>query len=190
MAKVKDGKIVKDEKKEKTNFLGGKKPFSIKKGKTLKQQRSDIIKGRSDRLKSDAKKQGISVDELKKKRSDTFSTVLSPLTLAPIGRGLSLAGKVGSKVSKFLKGSDKDIILPGTDEKGADHLARKVVEMVAEQPFDFGVAQVQASVSVGVAAVLPQKPEQYRELLMSAESAVYMAKSSGGNRAEFITLES
>lgn len=82
------------------------------------------------------------------------------------------------------------IILPGTDEKGADHLARKVVEMVAEQPFDFGVAQVQASVSVGVAAVLPQKPEQYRELLMSAESAVYMAKSSGGNRAEFITLES
>jgi hypothetical protein len=107
MAKVKDGKIVKDEKKEKTNFLGGKKPFSIKKGKTLKQQRSDIIKGRSDRLKSDAKKQGISVDELKKKRSDTFSTVLSPLTLAPIGRGLSLAGKVGSKVSKFLKGSDK-----------------------------------------------------------------------------------
>ena len=44
MAKVKDGKIVKDDKKEKTNFLGGKTPFSIKKGKTLKQQRSDIIK--------------------------------------------------------------------------------------------------------------------------------------------------
>ena len=107
MAKVKDGKIVKDDKKEKTNFLGGKKSFSIKKGKTLKEQRSDIIKGRADRLKSDAKKQGISVDELKKKRSDTFSTVLSPLTLAPIGRGLSLAGKVGSKVSKFLKGSSK-----------------------------------------------------------------------------------
>ena len=107
MAKVKDGKIVKDDKKEKTNFLGGKKSFSIKKGKTLKEQRSDIIKGRADRLKSDAKKQGISVDELKKKRSDTFSTVLSPLTLAPIGRGLSLAGKLGSKVSKFLKGSSK-----------------------------------------------------------------------------------
>jgi hypothetical protein len=107
MAKVKDGKIVKDEKEEKTNFLGGKKPFSIKKGKTLKQQRSDIIKGRSDRLKSDAKKQGVSVDELKKKRSDTYSTVLAPLTFAPIGRALSLAGKAGSKVSKFLKGSDK-----------------------------------------------------------------------------------
>ena len=106
MAKVKDGKIIKDDKKEKTNFLGGKTPFSIKKGKTLKQQRSDIIKGRADRLKSDAKKQGISVEQLKKKRSDTYSTVLSPLTFLPIGKGISLAGKAGSNISKFLKGSD------------------------------------------------------------------------------------
>ena len=105
MAKVKDGKIVKDEKEEKTNFLGGKKPFSIKKGKTLKQQRSDIIKGRSDRLKSDAKKQGVSVDELKKKRSDTYSTVLAPLTLSPRVRSFIWASQAGWKVSKFLTGT-------------------------------------------------------------------------------------
>ena len=80
------------------------------------------------------------------------------------------------------------IILPGTDEKGADYLAAHIVEAVSEQPFDFGVGKVQASVSVGVAAVLPVKPDQYRELLMSAESAVYMAKSSGGNRAEFVPV--
>ncbi len=62
------------------------------------------------------------------------------------------------------------------------------MEAVSEQPFDFGVAQVQASVSVGVAAVMPKQPDQYRELLMSAESAVYMAKSGGGNRAEFVIM--
>ena len=112
MSKVKDGKIIKDDKKEKTNFLGGKTPFKVTtntkaKNKTLKQQRSDIIKARADRLKSDAKKQGISVEQLKKKRSDTYSTVLSPLTMLPIGRGINLAGKLGSRVSKFLKGSDK-----------------------------------------------------------------------------------
>ena len=112
MAKVKDGKIVKDDKKEKTNFLGGTKKFKTTTNpkatnKTTKQQRDDLIKRRGERLKSDAKKQGISVDELKKKRSDTYSTVLAPLTFAPVGRALSLAGKAGSKVSKFLKGSDK-----------------------------------------------------------------------------------
>ncbi|MBA53562.1 MAG: hypothetical protein CMK89_03835 [Pseudomonadales bacterium] len=81
------------------------------------------------------------------------------------------------------------IILPGTDEKGADHLAARIVESVAEQPFDFGIARVQASVSVGVAAVLPKRPDQHQDLLMSAESAVYMAKSGGGNRVEFVTIE-
>lgn len=112
MAKVKDGKIIKDDKKENTNFLGGTKKFKTTTNpkatnKTTKQQRDDLIKRRGERLKSDAKKQGISVDELKKKRSDTYSTVLAPLTFAPIGRGLNLASKVGSKVSKFLKGTDK-----------------------------------------------------------------------------------
>jgi len=108
MAKVKDGKIIKEE----TNFLGGSKKFKtttnpLSKNRTTKQQRDELIKNRDARLKSDAKKQGISVDELKKKRSDTYSTVLSPLTMLPVGRALNLAGKVGSKVSKFLKGGDK-----------------------------------------------------------------------------------
>ena len=112
MAKVKDGKIIKDDKKENTNFLGGTKKFKTTTNpkatnKTTKQQRDDLIKRREERLKSDAKKQGISVDELKKKRSDTYSTVLSPLTMLPVGRALNLAGKAGSKISKFLKGTDK-----------------------------------------------------------------------------------
>lgn len=112
MAKVKDGKIIKDDKKENTNFLGGTKKFKTTTNpkatnKTTKQQRDDLIKRRGERLKSDAKKQGISVDELKKKRSDTYSTVLSPLTMLPVGRALNLAGKAGSKISKFLKGTDK-----------------------------------------------------------------------------------
>ena len=37
---------------------------------TLREQRAKIIKDRANRLKSDAKKQGISVEELKQKRSD------------------------------------------------------------------------------------------------------------------------
>ena len=106
--KVKDGKIIKEE----TNFLGGKKKFKTTTNpkatnKTTKQQRNELIKKRGERLKSDAKKQGISVEELKKKRSDTYSTVLSPLTMLPVGRALNLVGKTGSKISKFLKGGDK-----------------------------------------------------------------------------------
>ena len=97
MAKVKDGKI-------------------IKKNLSQIEQRNEIIKNRAKRTESEAEKQGISVDELKKKRSDTYSTVLSPLTIAPIGRAVGLAGKVGSKISKFLKGSSKTKV-PKIDKK-------------------------------------------------------------------------
>ncbi len=104
--KVKDGKIIKEE----TNFLGGKKKFKTTTNpkatnKTTKQQRNELIKKRGERLKSDAKKQGISVEELKKKRSDTYSTVLSPLTFLPFGRALSLAGKGTSRLKKLFDSS-------------------------------------------------------------------------------------
>jgi len=79
----------------------------IKKGQTLRQQRADIIKRRAEREKADAKKQGISVEDLRQKRRDTFSTVLSPLTVLPFGRALSLAGKGTSRLKKLLSGAKK-----------------------------------------------------------------------------------
>ena len=79
----------------------------IKKGQTLKQQRAEMIKRRAEREKADAKKQGISVEDLRQKRSDTFSTVLSPLTFLPFGRALSLAGKGTSRLKKLLSGAKK-----------------------------------------------------------------------------------
>ena len=79
----------------------------LKKGKTLRQQRADIIKRRAEREKADAKKQGISVEDLRQKRRDTFSTVLSPLTVLPFGRALSLAGKGTSRLKKLLSGAKK-----------------------------------------------------------------------------------
>lgn len=82
------------------------------------------------------------------------------------------------------------VILPGTSEKGATHLASNIVDAVSEHPFDFGIAKINASVSVGVATVKPRKPDHFKELLMSAESAVYVAQNSGGNRVQSATMSS
>jgi diguanylate cyclase len=81
------------------------------------------------------------------------------------------------------------IILPATDEKGADYLAARVVKEVAAQPCEFGSGKVQLSVSVGVAAMLPRKAGLSKDILMSAESAVYVAKNGGGNRVEFAEVD-
>ncbi len=73
------------------------------------------------------------------------------------------------------------VILPATEEEGALFLANQIVSNVNERPFDFGAAKISASVSVGVASVSPQKPNNYKELIELAESAVYISSSSGGN---------
>jgi len=82
---------------------------------TLKEQREKIIKARQERLARDAKKQGITPEQLLKKRRDTYLTVASPLIgLLPFGaiaRGATSlfkaakAVKKGKDVSKALKTS-------------------------------------------------------------------------------------
>lgn len=85
---------------------------------TLKEQREKIIKARQERLARDAKKQGITPEQLLKKRRDTYLTVASPLIgLLPFGaiargatalfKGIGGAAKV-SKVGKTVaKGAKK-----------------------------------------------------------------------------------
>ena len=82
---------------------------------TLKEQREKIIKARQERLARDAKKQGITPEQLLKKRKDTYLTVASPLIgLLPFGaiaRGATSlfkaakAVKKGKDASKALKTS-------------------------------------------------------------------------------------
>ena len=76
------------------------------------------------------------------------------------------------------------VILPGTTALGARFIAERVAEQIGEKPFDFGICQIQASISVGIANVQPTRPDQYRELLLSAESAVYVAQNNGGNQIQ------
>ncbi len=80
------------------------------------------------------------------------------------------------------------VLLPATSMMGARFLAEKVAEQIAEKPFDFGICQIQASISVGIASVYPTRPDQYRDLLLSAESAVYVAQNNGGGQIQQATV--
>lgn len=73
------------------------------------------------------------------------------------------------------------VILPSTDEKGATHLARQVIHGVSEREFDFGAVSVKATVSIGMACVQPKRPNNHKDLIEMAESAVYIARDNGGN---------
>lgn len=74
------------------------------------------------------------------------------------------------------------VLLPATDGEGARVLAERVAQQVAATPFDFGICQIRAHISVGIASRQPARPEQFRELLLAAESAVFRAQSQGGDQ--------
>ncbi len=76
------------------------------------------------------------------------------------------------------------ILLPNTSMTGAVHLAQRVAEQVREKPFDFGICQVHATVSIGIACEHPARMDQHKELLLAAESAVYVAQHNGGNQIQ------
>jgi diguanylate cyclase (GGDEF)-like protein len=81
------------------------------------------------------------------------------------------------------------VLLPNTDGGGALFLARQIADRVQEKPFDFGICEVHASVSVGVASERPTKMDRYKELLLAAESAVYVAQNSGGNQIQLAKVQ-
>jgi diguanylate cyclase len=81
------------------------------------------------------------------------------------------------------------VLLPATDATGAMHLAQKVAQQVCEIPFDFGICQIRASVSIGIASEHASKVDRHKELLLSAESAVYVAQNSGGNQIQLAKMQ-
>ncbi|MGB3619897.1 diguanylate cyclase [Ketobacter sp. MCCC 1A13808] len=110
----------------------------------------------------------VASDECLKNVADILERIIS--------RPADLITRYGDKVF--------GVVLPATDAVGAGYLASEVLAAVIRHPFDFGVAKIQASVSIGVACALPRQPELYKDLLMAAEGAVYVAQTSGGNRVQ------
>lgn len=93
-----------------------------------------------------------------------------------INRPADLIARYGDKVF--------GVLLPGTHADGARFIAQRVADQINQQPFNFGICQITATVSIGVATVLPTHPDQGRSLLLSAESAVYVAQNNGGNQIQ------
>ncbi|HKX39745.1 MAG TPA: sensor domain-containing diguanylate cyclase [Burkholderiaceae bacterium] len=76
-----------------------------------------------------------------------------------------------------LGGDEFAVILTGTPEAGARHVAEKILELVSRHPEH----QRGVSASIGI-AVYPQSAQSMDELLRQADQAMYMAKGSGKRR--------
>jgi diguanylate cyclase (GGDEF)-like protein len=82
-------------------------------------------------------------------------------------------------------GEEFAVILPRTDLRGAVHLARELVEAVRELRIEHGKAGsgLYVTVSAGAASANASEIGSAQALLEKADAALYVAKTTGRNRA-------
>jgi diguanylate cyclase (GGDEF)-like protein len=79
-------------------------------------------------------------------------------------------------------GEEFGIILPDTALEGAVEVAERICQAVAEYPMLFNQQTIRASISMGVAELLPKQHLLHDDLIRCADMALYNAKRAGRNR--------
>ncbi|MEZ9596696.1 diguanylate cyclase [Shewanella sp. 10N.261.52.F9] len=86
-------------------------------------------------------------------------------------------------VSRF-GGEEFAIILPNTDQVGAQQVAETIRKAISEQPIVWGEESFPLTVSIGVNSEIITSEEHTTLLLEQADKALYQAKNEGRNRTK------
>ena len=107
---------------------------------------------------------------------DCLRQIAATLTRT-VNRGSDLVARYGGEEFVFLA--------PMTDRDGILAMARRVVEAIQalQLPHADSPEKI-VTVSLGIAALVPQPGQTVESLLQQADEALYRAKSLGRNRAE------
>jgi diguanylate cyclase (GGDEF)-like protein len=115
-----------------------------------------------------------------KKLNDTYGHPAGDAALKNAAEVLKRHLRKGDEAARY-GGEEFVVILPGTDESGARHLAERVREALASHRLVFEGAKLTVTASFGL-AMWPGDGKEPEALLASADRALYAAKQAGRNR--------
>jgi diguanylate cyclase (GGDEF)-like protein len=115
-----------------------------------------------------------------KKLNDTYGHPAGDAALRASAKVLLQHLRKGDLAARY-GGEEFVVILPGTDEEGALHLAERVRGAIQKHRLVFEGARIDLSASFG-ASVWPSDGQEPDALLAAADRALYAAKQAGRNR--------
>ena len=115
-----------------------------------------------------------------KKLNDTYGHPAGDAALRACAKVLLQHLRKGDLAARY-GGEEFVVILPGTDEEGALHLAERVRGAIEKHRLIFEGARIELSASVG-ASVWPAAGQEPDALVAAADRALYAAKQAGRNR--------
>jgi diguanylate cyclase (GGDEF)-like protein len=120
----------------------------------------------------------IDLDDFKRV-NDTYGHVMGDNVLKGVAGWISKSVRDRDLVFRY-GGEEFAVILPSTDMKGGKHVAERIRRNICDARFEDGGVSIQVTTSIGVASC-PENATGIRDLILSADNALYAAKRNGKN---------
>jgi diguanylate cyclase (GGDEF)-like protein len=114
--------------------------------------------------------------------NDTYGHAAGDRVIIAMAQGITGAIRKIDFIGR-IGGEEFALLLPRANKEPALEVAQRLRRTLAERVVDIGEAEVNFTVSVGVAALRPTTRD-LSDLLRNADAALYKAKREGRNRAE------
>jgi diguanylate cyclase (GGDEF)-like protein len=123
-----------------------------------------------------------------KKYNDYYGHVAGDHCLIKIAQAVRGLFRRSSDLTVRLGGEEFLIVMPETDKDDAIKMADRLLKEIEELniPHELSPVIARVSISIGVTSMVPEHDNSYLELLLTADKALYQAKSSGRNQYQYL----
>jgi diguanylate cyclase (GGDEF)-like protein len=119
-----------------------------------------------------------------KRYNDTYGHVAGDEALKTVGESLRNLLKRPADMAARYGGEEFTAVLPATSPAGAEQLAEQLRALIESRDIEHRGSSIgsRLTVSIGGAALVPERTESIATLLEAADRALYQAKRAGKNR--------
>lgn len=120
-----------------------------------------------------------------KKLNDEYGHPFGDLCIAEVAKHAKASLNRQQDICARYGGEEFVVVLPNTDCEGATHVAVRINRRIADAVISDGHRSSNITISIGVAASTPSKPDTNSELMQEADKQLYKAKERGRNCVAF-----